>query len=286
MSWLLIILGSLTNLGDGFFTKKGNTHSHGGGILFTAAKAVTVMLFFIVTDKGGFTVPKGLWLYGIIGGIFYFCASFLHFTALKLGSFAISMLVLSYSMIIPILYGLIFYKDAATALTFAGFAAIMLSLYFLRSDKKSEDKRFSVKWVICLIAVFLTNGFLSVIIKLQQTTFNNVCNNEFMAISLGICAVLSIAAGVITNCRNIKSFMKHGFIWGVATGLSNGASNLIGVILNNLMPLSILSPTRGAVNITVSTLFSVIFYKEKLLKRQIFGIALGICAVVLLNIKI
>jgi len=286
MAWLLIFLGSITNLGDGFFTKKGNKYCPDAGVLFTAAKAVTVMLFFIATDTNGFNIPKGLWLYGIIGGIFYFSASFLHFTALKLGSFAISMLVLSYSMIIPILYGLIFYKDTATVLTYLGFAAIMLSLYFLRSDKKSENKGFSAKWIVCLVAVFLTNGFLSVIIKVQQTTFDNLCNNEFMAISLGICAVLSTITGVMTNRKNIKSFMKKGCVWGVATGLSNGASNLIGVILNNLMPLAILSPTRGAVNITVSTLFSVAFYKEKLLKRQIFGIVLGICAVILLNIKI
>ena len=251
MAWFLIFIGSLTNLGDGFFTKQGNKYSPEGGIFFTAAKAVTVMLFFFATDTNGFSVPKEMWIYGIAGGILYFSASFLHFIALKLGSFAISMLALSYSMIIPILYGLVFFKDTASVFTYLGFAAIMLSLYFLRSDKKSENNGFSVKWLICLVAVFLANGFLSVIIKVQQTAFSNACNNEFMAISLGICAVLSIVAGIIINGKsNIKGFLKHGCIWGVATGLSNGVSNLIGIILNTLMPLAILAPTRGAVNIT------------------------------------
>ena len=53
-----------------------------------------------------------------------------------------------------------------------------------------------------------------------------------------------------------------------------------------LMPLSIVSPTRAAINITVSTAFSVIFYKEKLRFRQLAGIVMGIAAVVLLNLKI
>lgn len=284
MAWFLILLNSITGLGDGFFTKCGNKYSPNGGILFTAAKSLTVMLFFLATDGNGFNVPDGLWIYGIVGGVFYFAASFLHFTALKLGSFAISMLVLSYSMIIPILYGLIFYKDAATALTYLGFAAIMLSLYCLCSNQKTDNKAFSVKWLLCLAVAFLTNGLLIVIIKVQQTMFENACNNEFMAIALGTCTVLSLITGTITNGKNMKDFIKHGCIWGVATGLANGATNLIGIILNNLMPLSILSPTKSAISITVSTLFSVVFYKEKLLKRQLIGIVLGICAVILLNI--
>ena len=244
------------------------------------------MAFFFITDKNGFVIPEKLWIYGIVGGILYFAASFLHFTALRMGSFAISMLVLSYSMVIPIFYGLVFLRDTATLFTYLGFILMMASLYFLRAQKDGEKKAFSVQWLICLIFVFLTNGFLSVIIKVQQIAFDNVCNNEFMVIALGVCAVLSSIAGIITNRKNIGNFMKHGFGWGVATGVSNGATNLIGVILNTLMPLSIVSPTRAAINITVSTAFSVIFYKEKLRFRQLAGIVMGIAAVVLLNLKI
>ena len=133
LGFSLITLSAATHLAEGVFIKEYNQRNENGGFVFTSLVSLFAMLFFlfydIIADKGGLTFLPEMIPYAVISGILYCSASFLCYVALQIGSFAISLLIVSYSLVFPTLYGIIFCGDPTTVFSYVGFAAIAISLF-------------------------------------------------------------------------------------------------------------------------------------------------------------
>lgn len=288
MPALLILIITFTGLAEGIFIKKYTSKHSVGGFIFTALICFFSMMVFVISDTDGFNFPSEIWIYGIIAGILYCSSSFLTFVALGCGSFALSMLILSYSLVLSIGYGLIFLNEPATVFTYIGLALMMISLYFTNATKKREDveKGFSLKWLVCISLSVIGSGMFSVVRRMQQIKFDNNCNNEFMIVALGFSTVTLLVIGLIRNGKNLGYILRYGTIWTLGAGASNGVSNALSMLLLTMMPISIASPVQAGVRVVVSFIISIVIFKEKFEKLQVVGVALGAVALVLLNIKI
>ena len=287
MPALLILVTTIFGLAEGVFIKRYNIRHDKGGFLFTAMIGFFSMLVFLFSDRDGFVIPSGMWIYAIIAGSLYCSASFLTYVALGCGSFAMSMLILSYALVFSIGYGLFFLGETATIFTYVGLALIMVSLYLTKSQKKEKDaeaQKVSLKWVICIGLSVVGSGMYSVVCRMQQIAFNNSCTNEFMVIALGFSTSVLVIIGLIKDGKDLGYVLKYGAFWTALAGCANGINNLCSLFLNTMMPISISSPVKAGVRIVVSFLISMFLFKEKFEKRQIVGVALGAAALVLLNL--
>lgn len=283
---LLILFSSGTSLVEGILIKKYNAKHGKGGFIFTAMVSLFSMLFFVITDKGGFDFRPEMLPYGIASGIFYCLASFLTYVALCCGPFAMSMLVLSYSVVFSVSYGVFFLKDDISVFTVIGILLILVSIYLNRAEKKDEDKKASLKWLICIGISFVGNGMLGVIQKMQQVRFENAVNNEYMIVTLGVSAITLFIIGFIKDGKDAAYFFKHGSVYASLGGISNGCTNFLALAINMLMLISIASPARAGTKIIMSFIVSRFIFKEKFLTRQMIGVFVGAVALILLNIKI
>ena len=193
------------------------------------------------------------------------------------------MLIISYSLVFPILFGIIFLHEPVSAFTCIGFVLLMISLFFVRENKDEKETKFSVKWLISIIIVAVGNGALAIIQKIQQIKFNNECNNEFMIIGLAVSAAVLLTGGIIRDRKQLKEIMRYGIPYAAASGVANGVNNLLTIAVNNLLPLSIVSPVFSGMKIVISFLSGKILFKEKYMKRQVVGVGLGVIALVFLN---
>lgn len=284
MAMLLIIVSVCTSLAEGIFIKKYNSRHSKGGFLFTGLISLFSMMYFIVTNTDGFYCPAEVIPYAVIAGILYCSASFLTYVALSCGSFAMSMLILSYGIVFSIGYGIIFLKEPATLYTYIGLAIIMVSLYLVRGAKDASGKKFSVKWLVCILLSVFGSGMFGVIQRMQQIRFENSCTNEFMIIALGLSAAALLIVGFIKDGKDLKYIVKNGSLYAILAGFSNGATNGLSLIVNTMIAISIASPTRAGVKIILSFIMSKLIFKEDFLKRQIVGILLGAVGLVFLNI--
>ena len=285
MAWILILISSGTGLVEGVLIKKYNAKHQKGGFIFTALVSLFSMLFFVLTDRGGFYFPLGIFPYGLIAGVMFCMASFLTYVALGCGSFTVSMLILSYSNVFSIVYGLVFLKEKASAFMYIGLALIMISLFLTRGEyKEGENKKVSVKWLICILLSFVGSGMFGVLMRMQQIAFANTCTNEFMIITLGFSALVLLVIGIIKDGRELSYILRHGTLYAVASGVSNGATNMMGLAINMMMAISISSPIRAGVKLIFSFVLSKVIFKEKFLVRQLIGVAIGGVALVLLNL--
>lgn len=289
MAGLLIFVSTITHMAESLFIKRYNTKHGGGGFIFTSMVSFFSMLFFLISDQNSFVVPIELWLYAIAAGVLYCAASLLTYVALQIGSYAMTMLILSYSILMSIGYGLIFLKEQITVFIVIGLLLMMVSLYLVRakkSDSKKEEHGFSLKWLICVSVAAVGSGLFGVVQRMQQIRFENACTNEFMVIALSFSAVVLMTVGLCGKDRkDFVSVMRHGTLWAAGAGLSNGLTNASVVFLHLLMPISLSSPIRVGLKIVLSFMLSVFILKESFQKRQVYGVALGTLALILLNIK-
>ena len=288
MALLLILFGVCTSLAEGVLIKKYNSRHTEGGFFFTGLISLFAMLFFIITDQDGFYFPEGIWIYSAVAGDLYAAASFMTYMALRCGSFAMSMLILSYSIVFTIGYGLIFLKEKTSVYTYVGLAIVMVSLYLTRgkneeSHSEKRSNKFSLKWLILIVLSAVFSGLYSVVSRMQQIRFENRCTNEFMMIALGISCLILVVAGVLKEGKSTRYIIRNGGPYAIGAGISNGITNMLSLVVNTMIAISIASPIRASLKIVMSFLLSKLVFKEKFLKRQILGVLLGAVALVLLR---
>ena len=289
MAWSALSSG--INQVESVMIKKYNAKYTQGGFIFTALISLFAMVFFFIIDKDGLCFPPLLILYGIISGVFYSCASYLTFVALGCGSYMLSNLFLSYTLIFSIVYGLVFLKEEITLFTYLGIALMLVSIFLVKNNKKAADGKLqnvkvSVKWVVCITLSVIGSGMFGVMKKLQQVEFDKAYDNEFMIVTYVFTFVTLMVIGIIKDSKQILYIFRHGGPYAAAAGASNGLVNLLSLEITKLIPLSVSAPMLSGIKIIVTFLISLIIFKEKMSVKQIIGVVLGTASLILFNIKI
>ena len=289
MGYLFLVLKVLAHQGETMIVKKYGQKHRIGGMFFNAVICLFSMIFFIITEDGGFYFPKELWAYGLISCLMFAGGFYFMYAALKVGSFALTKLLSSFSSVITIAYGIVVLKEVANFLTYISLALVFTSVFLVNfSNTKSDDgknqKPFSLKWLLYVFIILVTNGLIGVLQKMQQLRFDNACSNEFMIISLGGAFLFLTALGLVLERERLGYIVKHGSLYGLGAGVLNGASNFAGILLLLYMPISMSTPLNTGLSILLSFVISILIYKEKFDKMQIAGVAVGLVALVLLNV--
>ena len=290
MGYFLIVLSVCASLTEGFLIKNYNKKHEKGGFIFIALVSAFSMLFFLCTDliadKMGLRFPSEMFPYALAAGFVYCMASLFTFFALKYGSYALTMLIVSYSLIFSTLYGVIFLQEQATVFTYVGFALIALSLFFVRGETMGEvqEKQNLLLWLIFVSLSVVCAGMFGVVQRMQQIRFQDAVTREFMVVAMAFSALASFVIGLCLERKDSFQVLKHCVLYAGGAGIANGTTNMLNMLVTMLMPISIFAPTQAGIKIVISFLMSYFIFKEKFLKRQILGVFLGGVAVVLLNI--
>ena len=286
MGALLVALRAVVQQGEGMLVKRyGKKHSE-CGMFFNAITCLFSVVFFLVTDKGGLCFPEKMFVYGFVSCILFATGFYAMYVALKLGSFVATMLISSFSGVISVCYGILFLKEQISIPTYIAIVLVFVSVFLMRYEKNNnaEKKKVSVKWLLWALLSAVSNGFIAVVSRTQQIYFENAYDNEFMICSFGGAFVVLLVLGMFIEKDKIKSSLKYVMLYGMATGLLNGAKNLIGLGIYLFIPLAIATPVKTGSAFLLSFFVSLIIYKEKFTKQQVTGVILGILALIMFNL--
>lgn len=285
MAELLIIGGIFAGIIESAIVKRYKEKYEKGGFLFTAFLTLFAMIFFVVTDKNGFGVPSLIWKYAIPSGICYAVAYFCTFIAFGCGPFALSCLIISYSLVATIVYGIVVRGEEASMLTYIGIILILASLYFVNSGKKSEnEKAVSLKWAVNIFIVLAGNVIFAIIRLVQLDKYNSAYNNDFMIASLFVAVILLVVAGLIKEHKDLGYILRYGAPFGALAGILNGTHNAFSMIVVSLMNISVSGPLSSGLKTVITFLFAMLVYKEKYTKKQLIGVLMGLVAIILLKL--
>jgi len=217
-----------------------------------------------------FTVLLGL-VFGIVTAI----GTFYRLMALTVGPMHVTLLITTSSMIIPALSGVFF----GEGFSFPKLIAIFVLLFFIYlSLEKSGGKRVNLRWFLYCLLAFLNQGLVGVLQKIHQSSPHKQEVAGFLFVSF-LCAVLfcfvRTRGSLDKSVYNGKNMML-----GVICGACIFGANFINLQLSGMLPSQLFFPLINGSSIVITSLISVIFFKERLSKRQTVGLIGGILSLI------
>lgn len=282
MNGILFILAMLTGVVQQVARKEFNKRNSGGVYSFSAAAACFVLAFFLVTSKGSLHFTGQTIWYALAFALAYAITTITTMLAIQCGPLSLISLIISYSTVIPTVYGFVFLNEPVSFKLILGIVFLLVSLFFINQEG-SAQKTITFRWIVFALITFFGNGACSTVQKVFQLKSGGSAESEFMIFAM--CIVVGILAlmAVITEKKECGKNLKEGFVWYGICGLGNGITNFLVMLLALSVPASVMYPLLSAGGIVVTILVSMLLYREKLSAMQKIGFVLGIAATVLLS---
>ena len=276
---LIIIFGmSIQNVLKKAFNKK---LPSGGVMIFSATTVLFATLFFAVTASYPLCFTADMLPFALGFAACYCASAIFSILAINCGSLSLTSLAISYSLLIPTVFGLLFWGDEPTPFFFIGLAFLIVSLLLINS--KDGEIKITPKWALFVLIAFLGNGLCSTI-QNGYAKLHSTGNSEFMLIALFAVFVAMLTMSIFRERPLLSPSLKGGWYFMAICGIANGAVNLFVILLSPRMDSSIMFPLISAGGIVLTSLVSILLYKERLSLKQYIGMALGIAAIVFLNL--
>lgn len=282
MSILLLLGGVSASTAVNFLSKQYGEKTKAFNLwLFSGMTMLGGLLFFFLQSGFQFRFVKEILPITVLFTLGYAATMVGSVFALQKGPFSVTTLIHSYSLFPPVLFYLIVLNEKISAAAYIGIALVFLSVLFLR--EKNVVGSFSRAWLFWVTVSFVGNSICAIMMKMQQVLYGGVYKNEMMMYALFVLTILFFILGMPRKGRAIKE-MASAALYGLPRGALNGISTFLGLILLEMLPAAICGPLSAGGNIVAAFLLSVLYYREKLSKSQLFGYLLGTMSVILLNI--
>ena len=279
MMWtLLTALTSMCNVGQSSFTKMASGKGQATGAMrINAIKVGAAFLLFFLISFYRLQLHLPTLLFAAAYGLLLFGSNLFGYLALMSGSMAISSLIVSYSVLIPCIFGIVFLNESVTAFRILGLILLLSSMYFLKHNADGGAKK-SGRWLLYVMLTFLCNGIGAVLQKLHQTAYPGSYCNEFLLCALAVNLVLFalIAAG-----RREKA--RGGTVYAMVAGVLMGAANYLTLYLSAKVSASVLFPMITVFSALLNVTVSALVFKDRFTLRQGIGILLGVVSVLLIK---
>ena len=277
---LIIACFSIQNVAK----KSYNVRTGGGVYSFAAGSALAAAVVFFITSGGKLTFTDETFGFAVAFAAAYSISIVASMLAIRWGPLSLSSLIISCSLIIPTLFGIIFLEEPVSIWMVAGILLLLATLVLVNIEKKTSERKVTLRWGVCIFFAFIGNGACSTAQKLQQIASGGLYKNEMMILALCIVIAVMAILATITERKNALSHLKCGFAHFTICGIANGVVNYLVMVLATRMSASVMFPVISAGGVVLAALVAIFIYKEKLQPQQWLGMLFGILAIVLLNL--
>lgn len=227
-------------------------------------------------------IPKQSWFLGAfcLGFLFISIFNIMGITAQRNG-LSVASVAGKMSVVIPIVFGIIVYNEGVGFVKVIGIVMALVAVYL--SSAKSDTNPVKFKNLLFPLLLFIGSGVLDTGLKYVETT--SVSTGEepmFLATIFGCAFVLGVFV-MITQMINGKfKFHWKNIVGGIVLGVPNYYSM---EFLLKAFKTDIESSTLFTINnvgiVILTTVFALVFFKEKLIKKNWVGILLAVISILL-----
>lgn len=251
--------------------------------LYMSVAAVAYMLL------SGFCVPGNMtgWLLSLGFALCLGASSIGTAESLLCGPMSLSSVIVSCNVILPIAVGWIFYKEQVSAVHIIGCVLLFGTFLLSGIGPKQEEKEVSARWYAMVLLAFLANGFGAVVVSLYAKVSGGDDGLLGVSFLLAACMLMVyVLAGRKKEPVQCRALLKRPLFYLL---LAVSATSVFGVnrmllYLSGLLPSSVLYPVYNGVTSLLVCAVSCIAFREPMDRKKLLTIALGIGAVILLNL--
>lgn len=279
--YYLMLTGAAMLLGADFALNKIYQRNYG-----TAPKAafffnsllgiITAVIFFCINGfKLEFTVYSFV-MAGLMSAL-VMCYNIIGFRLLRSGTMAMyTLFLMTGGMVLPYIWGLLFLNESFSVLRTVGLIVILAGVVL----SNFSGERVNIKQIVMCVAVFVLNGFVSIVSKMHQsqTTFDSVNAAEFIILG-GVFKFL--LAGILflvfknkDSSESGDNSLKKAVIIITSSAFIGGVSYMLQLLGAKTLPATVLYPFITGGSIVFSALAGVTLFKERLSAKLIISVIL------------
>ncbi len=286
MEYLLLILSIFLSTGRNLMSKKISFTTFGQRNFFLMQFVIFLTGIVIVAFKGGaglFSAAPETVLYAVIYAVFLLCANWCYTVALVNGNISICVTIYSMGFIIPTLSGMMFWGEEVSLLKSIGIMCVIPTVILSGIKKGSNTNGKGRGYFVPAVTAMITSGGLGVMQKIQQKSPYPEQFGTFVLISFIVGAFVSLIFSLFARRDRVR--LTKGNI-GVActVGICWSLCNLLNTFLSGALPTAVFFPMLNIGMILLSTIWGIIFFKEKVTKKMVVIVALGIISILLINL--
>lgn len=193
-----------------------------------------------------------------------------------------SMVAAKLSVVIPVLFAVIFYNENLKGLQILGIVFSLVSVYLMSASKESEGKK--MLWLLPLI-VFGGSGAIDTLLNYVEQQFIPAYESAQIITSVFFVAFMFGALYFIFLLLNPKNnFDTRSAIWGLALGIPNYFSMYFLLKTLEVYEGSYIFPINNIGIVAATALAARLLFKEHLNTRMVIGLGLALLAIALISL--
>ena len=284
MEWFLLLLGVVMETGKNVFSNnfsknvlKNDADVYKFNTMLYIGSFLILLVLMVYTGKwyvSGFTVITSL-IFAVVT-----MASQLFFVkALQYGSMAFTTFVQGANLVIPTLFGILVYQADGSVLQLISVAFLLVAMALVLDVKKEKINK---KWLLYAMLSMMFVGCIGIMQSVHQES--EAHKGEllgFLTLAF-LFAVLFNAVLWILYAKKEKatfSVKSSAVVQAASSGIFMGIVNVLYLYLAGVMNKVIFFPVSNGGLIFATAICGVIFFREKMNKKQIAGLILGVAAI-------
>ena len=228
------------------------------------------------------TVGWKIWTAGLGNGLVYFSSLVFILMAYRFVGVGITSASMGISLVIPIVFSWALWGEAMPA---SRWLAVVLTPFAIVFMRPIQDTRFklSTKGNFALLACFLCAGGMRTIHKYANVIAGS--EPEQLRVYQGMLWVGAAAGSACYVALRRLRYRKPEILLGSVLGFFNVFTLFFTLLALSVVPAVVFFPTSLCSLIILNLFISWMLWKEKLIMRQLFGIALAMAVVILVNLN-
>ena len=243
-----------------------------------------------VTTKSNVTplnIFEQSWIYVAIGlGIVFISSLFVIAETTAKSGISVAQVANRMSVVVPISIAVIFYGDILSLAKIIGILLAIAAVYLVshKEDKQNVSQKF---WWLFPVIIFICSGIIDSSINYAQRYL--LKEDDFDAFLSTIFATAFVFGFIVLLYQLIikkEKFQGKAIPAGIILGTINFGTMyfIISALNTNILEPSALFPINNLSILTISTLISVVVFKEKLSPKNWLGIGLSLLAILILGL--
>lgn len=224
------------------------------------------------------------WLpFALLIGFSFILMFFLIGYSTRLSGVAVTTIAGKLSMVIPILFSILYFSEKTTILKISGLVLATIAVFL--TSYRPVDKAKNIKLIIIPIAIFVGSGITDSIVKYTQTYHvPNSLSLLFPAVVFLTALILGLVFILIKPTSIPKNISIAELIGGTILGIANFGSLYFFILAlnNSKLDSSIVFGLNNICIVLFSILIGLVFFKEKFSRVNFAGVLMAVIAILIL----
>lgn len=252
---------------------------------------ITASVLGLLLYNGSITmtsIPQEDWFFNAValGFLFILIFNLMAITTQRSGLSVVSVAT-KMSVVIPILFGILYYKESLSILKVSGIILALMAVY-LASVKSKDGIALKKTNLIFPALVFLGSGIIDTSIKYIEGKYLNTDQLPiFLTTVFGTAGSIGLLIVGSQVLRNRFTFDFKNILAGICLGIPNYGSMyfLVKALRNDTFDSSTIFTINNLGVVMISTLVGITLFAEKLLLKNWIGIALAVISILLVSLS-